>query len=388
MQRSSERILTTHVGSLPRPSDLLEILKAKDEGQSFDSMGYRERVRSAVREVVEKQAAAGIDILADGEMGRVGFIPYVNERLSGIEPRQAVRGQHQWRGSREYQAFPEYYEWASTIAGAAGQAHAVQSVCTGPIAYRGEEALKQDIDNLKEALSGVSHAEAFMPAVSPTQLANWNKNEYHRSQEDYRVATAEALREEYRKIVEAGLLLQIDDPQLASRYVLRPDLDLEECRKRAARSVELLNFALQGIPAERVRYHTCYSINVGPRVHDLELKHIVDVMLCVNAGAYSFEAANPRHEHEWRVWESVTLPEGKLLIPGIIAHSSNLVEHPELVAERIVRFEGVVGRENVIAGADCGFASSATTCEVHASVVWAKLAALAEGARLASRHLW
>jgi len=227
-----------------------------------------------------------------------------------------------------------------------------------------------------------------MPAVSPTQLANWNKNEYYSSQKEYRLAIAEALREEYRRIVDAGVVLQIDDPQLASRYVLRPDLDLEECRKRAAHSVELLNHALEGIPAERVRYHTCYSINIGPRVHDLELKHIVDVMLRVNAGAYSFEAANPRHEHEWRVWESVKLPEGKLLIPGIIAHSSNLVEHPELVAERIVRFAGVVGRENVIAGADCGFASSATTCEVHPSVVWAKLAALAEGARLASRHLW
>jgi 5-methyltetrahydropteroyltriglutamate--homocysteine methyltransferase len=375
MQRSTERILTTHVGSLPRPPDLLEMINAKEEGRAFDLSRYRARVKNAVREAVEKQAAAGIDISADGEMGRVGFIPYVNERLSGIEPKQAARGQHQWRRSREYQAFPEYYEWASAIAGAAGQAPAVEWVCTGPIAYRGE-ALKRDIDNLKEALAGVSHVEAFMPAVSPTQLANWNKNEYYSSQK------------EYRRIVDAGVVLQIDDPQLASRYVLRPDLDLEECRKRAAHSVELLNHALEGIPAERVRYHTCYSINIGPRVHDLELKHIVDVMLRVNAGAYSFEAANPRHEHEWRVWESVKLPEGKLLIPGIIAHSSNLVEHPELVAERIVRFAGVVGRENVIAGADCGFASSATTCEVHPSVVWAKLAALAEGARLASRHLW
>ena len=245
--RSSERILTTHVGSLPRPSDLLEILKAKDEGQSFDSMGYRERVRSAVREVVEKQAAAGIPILADGEMGRVGFIPYVNERLSGIEPRQAARGQHQWRGSREYQAFPEYYEWASTIAGAAGQAPAVQSVCTCSIAYRGEEALKQDIDNLKEALSGVSHVEAFMPALSPTQSANWNKNEYYRSQEDDRVAIAEALREEYRKIVEAGLLLQIDDPQLASRSVLRPDLSHRRVPQTRGAERRALNFALQGI---------------------------------------------------------------------------------------------------------------------------------------------
>ena len=388
MQKSSERILTTHVGSLPRPPDLLEILEAREEGRPIDGVRYRERVRSAVKEAVEKQAATGIDILGDGEMGRFGFSPYVNERLSGIEPRQAARSQHQWQRSREYQAFPEYYQWASTLSWAAGKAPAVEWVCTGPVAYRGGEVLTRDIDNLKEALSGVPHVEAFMPAVSPTQLANWNKNEYYASQEEYRLAIAEALGDEYRGIVDAGLVLQIDDPQLASRYVLRPDLDLEECRKRAARSVELLNHALEGIPAERVRYHTCYSINIGPRVHDLELKHIVDVMLRVNAGAYSFEAANPRHEHERRVWENVKLPEGKLLIPGIIAHSSNLVEHPELVAERIVRFAGVAGRENVIAGADCGFASSATTCEVHPSVVWAKLAALAEGARFATRHLW
>jgi 5-methyltetrahydropteroyltriglutamate--homocysteine methyltransferase len=387
MHRSSERILTTHIGSLPRPPDLLEMLIAREEGRPFDAVVYREQVRSAVKEAVAKQAAAGIDILGDGEMGRFGFIPYVNERLSGIEPRPAAKRPHQWQRSREYRSFPEYYEWASTLSWAAGQAPAVEWVCTGPVAYR-SEALQRDIDNLKEALSGAAHVEAFMPAVSPTQLANWNRNEYYASQEEYRLAIAAALRDEYRGIVDAGLVLQIDDPQLASRYVLRPDLDLEECRKRAAQSVELLNHALRGIPAERVRYHTCYSINIGPRVHDLELRHIVDIMLCVNAGGYSFEAANPRHEHEWRVWESVKLPEGKLLIPGVITHSTNLVEHPELVAERILRFAGAVGRENVIAGADCGFASSATTEEIHPSVVWAKFAALAEGARLASRRLW
>jgi 5-methyltetrahydropteroyltriglutamate--homocysteine methyltransferase len=363
------------------------MLIAREDGRPFDGVRYRERVRSAVKEAVARQAAAGIDILGDGEMGRFGFIPYVNERLSGIAPRPAAKRPHQWQRSREYQSFPEYYEWASTLSWAAGQAPAVEWACTGPIAYRGE-ALQRDIDNLREALSGAAHVEAFMPAVSPTQLANWNKNEYYASQEEYRLAIADALSDEYRGIIDAGLVLQIDDPQLASRYVLRPDLDLEECRKRAAQSVELLNHALSGIPTERVRYHTCYSINIGPRVHDLELKHIVDIMLGVNAGGYSFEAANPRHEHEWRVWEDVKLPEGKLLIPGVITHSTNLVEHPELVAERILRFAGAVGRENLIAGADCGFASSATTEEIHPSVVWAKFAALAEGARLASRQLW
>src|SRR5579883_2327554 len=263
-----------------------------------------------------------------------------------------------------------------------------QWVCTGPIAYRGQAALARDIDTLKAALAGVQYEEAFMPAVSPTNLANWNRNEYYKTDEEFRVALAEALREEYRAIVDAGLIVQIDDPQLASHWVMHPEIDLAQCRNWAAASVELLNHALHGIPADRVRYHTCYSINIGPRVHDIELKHLVDVMLRVEAGAYSFEAGNPRHEHEWRVWETVKLPEGKVLIPGVITHASNLVEHPEAIAQRIGRFAAVVGRENVIAGADCGFASFSTSCEVHPSVVWAKLAALGEGARLASRELW
>ena len=227
-----------------------------------------------------------------------------------------------------------------------------------------------------------------MPAVSPSNLANWNANEYHKTDEDFRVAIADALHEEYRAIVDAGFVLQVDDPQLASHWAMHPDIDLAECRKWASTSVELLNHALRGIPAERVRYHTCYSINMGPRVHDLELKHIVDIMLRVRAGAYSFEAANPRHEHEWQVWETVKLPEAAIVIPGVITHASNLVEHPETIAQRIARFAGALGRERVIAGADCGFASFSTSCEVHPSVVWAKLAALGEGARLATKELW
>jgi 5-methyltetrahydropteroyltriglutamate--homocysteine methyltransferase len=227
-----------------------------------------------------------------------------------------------------------------------------------------------------------------MPAVSPTNLANWNTNEYYKTDEEFRVALADALHEEYQAIVDAGFVLQIDDPQLASHWAMHPEIDLAQCRKWAAASVELLNHALRGIPAERIRYHTCYSINMGPRVHDMELKHIVDIMLGVRAGAYSFEAGNPRHEHEWRVWEAAKLPEGKVLIPGVITHASNLVEHPEAVAQRIGRFAGVVGREHVIAGADCGFASFSTSCEVHPSVVWTKLAALAEGARIATSELW
>jgi 5-methyltetrahydropteroyltriglutamate--homocysteine methyltransferase len=272
--------------------------------------------------------------------------------------------------------------------GTAGRAPPTQWVCTGPISYRGHEALRCDIANLQAAIAAAPVGEAFMPAVSPTNLANWNANEHYNTEEEFRVALADALHEEYRAIVDAGLVLQIDDPQLASHWAMHPEIDVAQCRKWASASVELLNHALRGIPAERVRYHTCYSINMGPRVHDLELKHIVDIMLRVEAGAYSFEAANPRHEHEWRVWEDVALPAGKALIPGVITHASNLVEHPEVVAQRIARFAGVVGRENVIAGADCGFASFSTSCEVHPSVVWEKLAALGQGARLATAELW
>jgi 5-methyltetrahydropteroyltriglutamate--homocysteine methyltransferase len=388
MKRSNERILTTHVGSLPRPPDLLAMLQAKEQGAALDTDAFAARVKGAVAAVVKKQAESGIDILADGEMGRFGFIPYVNERLAGLEARPNPGGEGTWARSREHLAFPEYYAWAAQMPGAAGGAQRNRWVCTGPIAYKGQEALARDIDNLKAALAGVPHEEAFMPAVSPDQLAGWNRNEYYKTEEEFRVALADALREEYRAIVDAGLVLQIDDPQLASHYTTHPELDIAQSRNWASATVEVLNHALAGIPAERVRYHTCYGINMGPRVHDLELKHIVDVMLRINAGAYSFEAGNPRHEHEWRVWEEVALPAGKALIPGVITHGSNFVEHPEAIAQRITRFAGAVGRENVIAGADCGFASFSTTCEVHPTVVWAKLAALGEGARLATRELW
>jgi 5-methyltetrahydropteroyltriglutamate--homocysteine methyltransferase len=388
MKHSTERILTTHVGSLPRPPDLLEMIQAKEQGRPIDAEAFAARVKSAVAEAVRKQAEAGIDIAADGEMGRFGFIPYVNERLTGLEARSNPRSEGTWARSREHLAFPEYYAWAAQMPGAAGGAQRTQWVCTGPIAYKGQEALKRDINNLKAALAQVRHEEAFMPAVSPAQLAGRNRNEYYKTEEEFRIAIADALREEYKAIVDAGLVLQIDDPQLASHYTTHPELDIAQCRNVASATVELLNHALAGIPAERVRYHTCYGINMGPRVHDLELKHIIDIMLRINAGAFSFEAGNPRHEHEWKVWETAKLPQGKVLIPGVITHGSNFVEHPEAVAQRIGRFAEAVGRENVIAGADCGFASFSTTCEVHPTVVWAKLAALGEGARLASRELW
>jgi 5-methyltetrahydropteroyltriglutamate--homocysteine methyltransferase len=387
MQRSTDRILTTHVGSLPRPADLYTMIEAKQEGGAIDNEAFDARVKSAVAEIVKRQAEAGIDIVADGEMGRVGFIPYVNERLTGIEPSPGEIASY-WNESREYKAFPEFYTWAQGQAGAAGRAGRTRWMCTGPVSYKGHAALAADIANLKTAMAGLNIVEAFMPAVSPANLVNWNRNLFYKTEEEYLYAVADALREEYQAVVDAGLILQIDDPLLSSYYVMHPEVSLAGWRDWAGTRVAALNHALKGLPQDRIRHHTCYSINIGPRVHDLELKHIVETLLSIDAGAYSFEAANPRHEHEWRVWEHVKLPEGKALIPGVITHSSNIVEHEELVAERIGRFAKVVGKENVIAGADCGFASFAATCEVHPSVVWIKLAALAEGARIASRELW
>ncbi|HUI35089.1 MAG TPA: cobalamin-independent methionine synthase II family protein [Stellaceae bacterium] len=387
MQRSTDRILTTHVGSLPRPADLYDMIKTKQDGGTIDAAAFAARVKSAVAEIVKRQADAGIDIVADGEMSRVGFIPYVNERLTGIEPSPGEIASY-WNESREYKAFPEFYAWAQSQPGAAGSAGRTRWMCTGPVAYKGHAALAVDIANLKAAMAGLNVVEAFMPAVSPANLVNWNRNLFYKDEEEYLYAVADALKEEYKAVIDASLVLQIDDPLLSSYYVMHPEVSLDGWRRWAATRVAALNYALEGLPQDRVRYHTCYSINIGPRVHDLELKNIVDTMLSIKAGAYSFEAANPRHEHEWKVWESVKLPEGKSLIPGVITHSSNIVEHPELIAERISRFAKVVGRENVIAGADCGFASFAATSEVHPSVVWVKLAALSEGARIASRELW
>src|SRR3954451_21095093 len=388
MKRSTDRILTTHVGSLPRPDDLRAMIMQKQRGEAIDEAAFAARVKRAVAETVRLQAETGIDIVADGEMGRIGFIPYVNERLTGIEPSRGAEPANYWNESREYRAFPEFYAWAASLPGTAGQTGRSRWVCTGPVSYKGLAALQTDIANLKAALDGQRYEEAFMPAVSPSNLANWNRNEHYKTEEEYLYALADALREEYRAIIDAGLMLQVDDPLLASYYVMHPEAGVEDCRRWATARVDALNHALRGLPADRIRYHTCYSINIGPRVHDMELKHIIDIMLRVNAGAYSFEAANPRHEHEWKVWRRVRLPEGKSLIPGVITHSSNIVEHPELIAQRIGRFAQAVGRENVIAGADCGFASFASTCEVHPSVVWVKLKALADGARLASAELW
>ena len=384
MKRSRERILTTHAGSLPRPADLLEMVRALADGRPYDRDAYARRVKSAVGEIVRRQVELGVDVIDDGEMGKPSFVTYVIDRLSGFELSDKAT-EPPWSGSKEYVSFPEFY--AATV-GQTPNARARRFACTGPIAYRGQAQVKADIDNLKAALGGVGVEEAFIPAISPSNVEGRQDNTYYKTDEEYLFAIADAMREEYKAIVDAGFLVQIDDPRLVTYYIMDPRSTVDECRRWAEVRVEALNHALRGLPRERVRFHTCYGINMGPRVHDMELKDVVDIMLKVRAGAYSFEAANPRHEHEWRVWEGVKLPEGALLVPGVITQSTILVEHPELVAERIVKFAKVVGRENVIAGSDCGFATFAGSTEIHPSVVWAKLKALSDGARIATKQLW
>jgi len=382
MKKSSDRILTTHVGSLPRPPDLLDVVAAKERGAAIDTKAHAVRLRGAVKEIVRKQVELGVDIVDDGEFGKPSFVSYVNERLGGFELDTQVPRGSPWASSREAKSFPEFY--------AEGHAAARQNhmVCTAPVTYRGMALLQADIDNLKSALDGVTVAEVFMPAISPASAADWQRNGYYKTEEEYLFALADALRQEYEAIVAAGFLLQVDDPHLVTYWIKEPDLTIAQCRKWAEVRVEALNHALRNIPPEKIRHHTCYGINMGPRIHDMELKDIVDIVLKIRAGAYSFEAANPRHEHEWTVWESAKLPDGKVLIPGVISHSTVLVEHPELVAQRIGRYAKVVGRENIIAGSDCGFATFAGSKEVHPSIVWAKLKSLVDGAEIASKQLW
>jgi 5-methyltetrahydropteroyltriglutamate--homocysteine methyltransferase len=383
VQKSLDRILTTHVGSLPRPKDLLDLMKAKVAGLAYDKGVYDQRVKSAVAECVKKQVETGIDIVSDGEQSKPGFFTYVRERLEGFEERPK---QKRKMFAAEVAAFPEYYEKYFREAMTGGAiAPIVPLVCTGPVVYRGEEALERDIGNLKAAAAEAHAQGAFVPAVAPSGVGT---NEYYRTEEEFFHAVGAALRREYKAIVDSGLLLQVDDPFLCDIFA-DPALAAAGRKKRAEMYIDAINESLRGIPPEKVRFHTCYGINEGPRIHEAALSDVVGYMLKVNAGAYSFEAANPRHEHEYHLWESVKLPEGKVLIPGVITHASNIVEHPVLIAERLARFAKLVGRENVVAGADCGFSSQATyNTEVHPTVVWAKFEAMREGARLATKQLW
>ena len=377
LDERANRILTTHVGSLPRPDALSAMMaEGKTGTPAFDTA-----VREAVDAVVRRQVETGIDIVDDGEQSKPGFVAYVLDRIGGFSPRDDMPDG--FLKTRENQAFPEFYS-----CGHSGAA-LPRVATTTAIKYTGHKQLRDDIENLKAALKNVEVADVFMPAASPASIEAWQINRHYKTDEECLYAIAEAMREEYEAIAAAGFMLQIDDPRLVMHYMLHPEMSVEDARRWARSRIDALNHALRNISPERVRHHTCYGINMGPRVSDLEFRHIVDLVLTIRANFYSFEAANPRHEHEWRVWQDVKLPSSKAILPGVITQSSVLVEHPELVAERISRFASVVGRENVIASADCGFASTPRAVpEVHPAIVWEKFRSLTEGARIATRTLW
>jgi len=379
----NRRILTTHTGSLPRPDALSGLLFARMRRKPYDADALACGITEAVATTLKMQTDLGIDIVSDGEQSKTSFQAYAADRLSGVEPITPATGE---RRTRENIAFPAFY-----VGGAHSGSARPRWACTGPIKYIGHDALKADIENLKRALQGLARVDVFMPSVSPSSCAGLMENRYYKNDAEHLLAVAEAMREEYEAIVAAGFQVQIDDPRFAMHYMLTPDEDVEQARAWAHGRVEVLNHALRNISPERVRHHTCYGINMGPRTSDMEMKHLADIIVTIRAGFYSFEMANPRHEHEWRVWEKVKLPDDKVLIPGCITHASVIVEHPELVAERILRLAKIVGRERIIAGTDCGFASTIVPGqrpEIEPEIVWAKFKSLAEGARIASRALW
>jgi 5-methyltetrahydropteroyltriglutamate--homocysteine methyltransferase len=391
MKRSTNRMLTTHVGSLVRPAELLEFVRARENGGEFDEGAYEKCLRESIAEVVQRQAAAGIDIVDDGEFGKsTSWSLYVMKRLSGFEQRPVKADANPFARGADRERFAEFYaELEKPSERSWSNVTTQDAVCVSPIKYTGMDELQRDIANFKAALGNVNVEEAFLPVAAPSSAIPDRKNEYYKTEEDLIVALAEALRTEYRAIVDAGFLLQVDDARAAVTYDrMVPPASFEDYYRWVARHVEILNHALEGIPEDRVRYHVCWGSWPGPHTTDVALAKIVDLILKVRAGAYLIEAANPRHEHEWRVWERVKLPEGKILAPGMISHSTNVVEHPELVAERILRFASVVGKENVMASTDCGFAQEQFNRRVHPSIMWAKLESLAEGARLASAELW
>jgi 5-methyltetrahydropteroyltriglutamate--homocysteine methyltransferase len=384
MKRSTDRILTTHAGRLDGPPEYREIMAGFMTGKSVDPGALKPRIQSAIADVLRKQADAGIDIVSDGELGKVGFgVSYYGRRLSGLSTRKLKPGESAFMTLQtgERLEFADFYAQLPFIAPSAERA-----IVSGPIKFIGEQEVRSDLETFRAALaeSGTRPAEAFMCVLAPGWLEHFFLNEYYGNDEDYIFALAEAMRPEYKAIVDAGFVLQIDDPALPDTYdMILPNPTIAEYRKFAEVRVEALNQALRGLPEDRIRYHICWGSWHGPHTHDLPLEYVVDLMLKITAGAYSVEAANPRHEHEWKIWREVRLPEGKILIPGVVTHHTNVVEHPELVADRIVRYAGLMGREKVIAGTDCGMGF-----RVHPQIAWAKLKALAEGAELASRQLW
>ncbi len=382
MKRSNDRILVTHAGSLARPPDLMELLIKKDEGQAYDREVLSKRVRSAVVEVVRRQIDCGIDIVNDGEQGKSGFSRYTRERLSGIVERPPEPGYKPTSiFARDEVEFPEYFHRGGRTS--VGH-HARVFFCVEPLKFVGHAAVQADIDHFKSALQCANAEEAFLPAVAPGTMEHWMKNDFYPNDEAYLFAIADAMHEEYKAIVDAGFILQIDDPDLADAWQIHSRMSVTEYRQYAEMRIDALNHALRDLPPDRVRFHMCWGSYHGPHKYDIPLRDIVDLILKVRAGAYSLECSNPCHEHEWRVWQEVKFPDGKILIPGVVGHYSDFIEHPQAIADRLVKFAGLVGRENVIAGTDCGLGTRVG----HPKIAWAKFQAMAEGARLATKQLW
>ena len=382
MKRSNDRILVTHVGSLARPKDLMEMLMARNDGKPFDRDALAKRTREAVAEVVEKQIQCGVDIVNDGELGKSNFSRYTRERLGGFVERPA-RADFKPTSifGRDMIEFTEYFNRGGRTS--IGH-HARVFYCVEPLKYVGQDEVKTDVDNLKSALQGKQYAEAFLPAVAPGTLEHWMKNEFYRTDEEYLFAIAEAMHEEYKAIIDADFVLQIDDPDLADAWQMHPEMSLADYHKYQELRIDALNHGLRDLPIDRIRFHMCWGSYHGPHKYDIPLQAIIDLILKVKAGAYSIEASNPCHDHEWRVWEETRLPVGMILIPGVIGHYSDFIEHPQAIADRLVRYAKIVGRENVIAGTDCGIGSRVG----HPQVGWAKFQAMAEGARIATKELW
>ena len=384
MKRSMDRFLTTHVGSMVRPQTIAQYFQALAAHQAVDTPAFEVGLRISVTEVVKQQAAAGVDIVSDGEFGKPSWL-YLQQRVSGFETRMSERRSPGFLGAEREQRFAEYYDETGPL-DKRGQLFP-RAVCVGPVVHsaEGRAQMRRDIANFKAALTAVAVEEAFLPVVAPCSMWVDYENEYYKTEEEFLFAVADALHEDYQAIVEAGLLVQVDDAILTNLYD-RIRSQGRDYRKWVAMNIDALNHGLRGIPEERVRYHLCWGSWPGPHTSDVPLRDIVDLLVKVNAQAYSIEAANPRHEHEWLVWRDVKLPDGKILLPGVVSHATAHVEHPYLIAQRITRFANLLGRENVIASTDCGFAQASPVARQHPSIVWAKLEALAEGARIASRE--
>ena len=381
MKFSTERILTTHAGALPQPPDLKQMHGARETGTPLNVEAFRQRVRAAVAEVVKRQLDCDLDVINDGEVGKSNFSRYARDRLSGFIERNAKPGeQTSTIFARDLVEFSEYFKNRTYHRGD----NVRRVFCNAPLEYVGQESLKSEIEDFRAALAGQRYEEAFLPAIAPGTIEHWMKNDYYPNDEAYLMAIADAMHDEYKAIVDAGFLLQIDDPDLPDGWQFMSNMTVPEYRKYAELRIDALNHGLRDIPVDRVRFHTCWGSYHGPHKYDIPLRDIIDLILKVKANTISIEAANPRHEHEWRVWEEVKLPAGKVLVPGVVGHATDIVEHPQAIADRLVRYARIVGRENVMAGTDCGLGPRVGDPQI----AWAKFEAMAEGARIATKALW